>query len=65
MVGLDVSLDGYTSDYFDIPMSKTLCFMRSAGLLREQQKKGKYNRPLGHGARAKKAYPSYIHSFIH
>jgi hypothetical protein len=32
---------------------------------REQEKKGKHNRPLGRGARAEKADPSYIHSFIH
>jgi hypothetical protein len=25
---------------------------------------GKHNRPLARGARAEKAYPSYIHSFM-
>jgi hypothetical protein len=43
------------SDYFDVPMSKILRFIRSAGFLREYLRKGKHNRPLGRGARAEKA----------
>jgi hypothetical protein len=47
------------------PCPKSYASFEARGLLREWLRKGKHNRPLGRGARAEKAYPSNIHSFIH